>query len=42
MDRYRERNSGRGIIIAVAAGVVILGFMPLTKVVLWSAVAWGV
>ena len=42
MDRFRERTSWTGIIIAVAAGVVILGFMPLTKVVLWGAVAWGV
>ena len=41
MDRFRERTSVTGIIIAVAAGVVILGFMPLTKVVLWGAVAWG-
>ena len=42
MDRFRERTSWTGIIIGVAAGAVILGFMPLTKVVLWGAVAWGV
>ena len=42
MDRFRERTSWTGIIIDVAAAVVILGFMPLTKVVLWSAIAWGV
>ena len=42
MERFREKTSWTGIIIAVAAGVVILGFMPLTKVFLWGAVAWGV
>ena len=42
MDRFRERTSSTAIIIAVAAAVVILGFMPLTKVVLWGAAAWGV
>jgi len=42
MDRFRERTSWTGIIIGVAAGVVILEFMPLTEVVLWGAVAWGV
>ena len=42
MDRFREKTSWTGLMVAVAAGVVILGFMPLTKVVLWGAVAWGV
>ena len=42
MDRFREKTSWTGIIIAGAAAVVILGFMPLTKVILWGAAAWGV
>tara|TARA_Y100000034_G_scaffold133700_2_gene199947 strand:- start:5292 stop:5462 length:171 start_codon:yes stop_codon:yes gene_type:complete len=41
-DRFREKTSWTGIIVTVAAGVVILGLMPLTEVFLWGAIAWGV
>ena len=40
-DRLKERSSWNGIIIGVPAVIVILGIMPLTKVIVWGALAWG-
>ena len=42
MDRFREKTSWTGVILAVGAGVVLLGLLPLTKVVLWGALGWGI
>ena len=40
-NRLKERSSWNGIIIGVPAVIVILGIMPLTKVIVWGALAWG-
>ena len=40
-DRLTERSSWNGLIIGVPAVMVILGIMPLTKVIVWGALAWG-
>lgn len=40
--RIEERTSWNGIIIGGAALLVILGIMPLSSVVIWGALAWGV
>ena len=41
MERLREKTSWTGLIVVVVAGAALLGWMPLTKVVLLGAVAWG-
>ena len=40
-DRIRERTSWNGVIIGGAALLVLLGIMPLSKMVMWGALAWG-
>ena len=40
--RIEERTSWNGFIIGGAAIIVILGLMPLTTVLIWGALAWGV
>ena len=41
-DRIKEASSHQGA-IAVAAAVAVLFFaVPLTKVILWGALAWGI
>ena len=41
-DRFREGSSHQGLIVAAAAVAVLFFAVPLTKVVLWGALAWGV
>ena len=41
-DRIRESSSHQGLIVAAAAVAVLFFAVPLTKVVLWGALAWGV
>jgi len=40
-DRFKERTSWNGIIIGGAALLVIFGIVPLAKMVIWGALAWG-
>ena len=40
--RIEERTSWNGIIIGGAALLVILGIMPLSSVIIWGALAWGI
>ena len=41
-ERVNEGSSHQGV-IGVAAAVAVLFFaVPLTKVILWGALAWGV
>tara|TARA_B100001175_G_C19374024_1_gene573210 strand:+ start:98 stop:262 length:165 start_codon:yes stop_codon:yes gene_type:complete len=41
-DRIKEASSHQGV-IAVAAAVAVLWFaIPLTTVVVWGALAWGI
>jgi hypothetical protein len=41
-DRIKEGSSHQGGIVAVAAVAVLFFGVPLTKVILWGALAWGV
>ena len=41
-NRIKERSSWNGIIIGVPAVLVILGIVPLMKVIIWGALAWAV
>ena len=41
-DRISEGASHQGLIVAAAAVAVLFFAVPLTKVVLWGALAWGV
>tara|TARA_R100001377_G_scaffold83682_2_gene65644 strand:- start:411 stop:575 length:165 start_codon:yes stop_codon:yes gene_type:complete len=41
-DRISEGSSHQGVIVAAAAVAVLFFAVPLTKVVLWGALAWGV
>jgi|TARA_Y100000296_G_C4939276_1_gene140600 hypothetical protein len=41
-QRIQEASSHQGLIVAAAAAAVIWFAIPLTKVVLWGALAWGV
>ena len=41
-DRISEGSSHQGLIVAAAAVAVLFFAVPLTKVVLWGALAWGV
>ena len=41
-NRIREASSHQGAIVVAAAGAVIWFALPLTKVVVWGALAWGV
>ncbi len=41
-DRIIEGSSHQGVIVAAAAVAVLFFAVPLTKVVLWGALAWGV
>ena len=42
MDRLEEKTSWTGIILVVAALLVLFGVFPLTKMALYGLVAWGV
>ena len=41
-DRITEGSSHQGAIVVIAAGAVLVFAIPLTKVILWGALAWGV
>ena len=41
-DRIKEASSHQGAIAVVAAVAVIWFAIPLTKVIVWGALAWGV
>ena len=41
-DRVSQGSSHQGLIVAVAAVAVLFFAVPLTKVILWGALAWGV
>ena len=41
-DRIGEGSSHQGLIVVAAAVAVLFFAVPLTKVVLWGALAWGV
>lgn len=41
IDRIKERSSWNGIIIGGSALLVILGIIPLMKMVVYGALAWG-
>mgnify|MGYP000663329291 CR=1 FL=1 len=41
-NRIKERSSWNGLIVGVPAVLVLLGVVPLMKVIVWGAVAWAV
>tara|TARA_B100001123_G_C14773045_1_gene813513 strand:+ start:132 stop:293 length:162 start_codon:yes stop_codon:yes gene_type:complete len=41
-NRLKERSTWNGLIVGVPAVLVLFGIVPLMKVVLWGALAWGV
>ena len=41
-DRITEGSSHQGAIVVIAAGAVLFFSIPLTKVILWGALIWGV
>ena len=41
-DRINEGSSHQGLIVVAAAVAVLFFAVPLTKVILWGALAWGV
>ena len=41
-ERVVEGSSHQGLIVAAGAVAVLFFAVPLTKVVLWGALAWGV
>ena len=41
-DRISEGSSHQGLIVTAAAVAVLFFAVPLTKVILWGALAWGV
>ena len=41
-ERVTEASSHQGLMVAIAAALVLFGGLPLTKVILWGALIWGV
>ena len=41
-NRIKEGSSHQGAIVVAAAVAVLFFAVPLTKVILWGALAWGV
>ena len=41
-DRINEGSSHQGLIVAAAAVAVLFFAVPLTQVILYGALAWGV
>ena len=41
-DRIKEASSHQGAIVVAAAVAVLFFAVPLTKVVVWGALIWGV
>lgn len=42
IDRVKEASSHNGLIVAGGAAVILFAGIPITKVVLWGAIVWGV
>ena len=40
-NRIKEGSSHQGVIVVAAAVAVLFFAIPLTKVILWGALAWG-
>ena len=41
-NRIKEASSHQGAIVAIAAIAVLWFAIPLTKVIIWGALAWGI
>ena len=41
-ERVNEGSSHQGAIVAAAAIAVLFLAVPMTKVILWGALAWGI
>jgi len=41
-NRIKEASSHQGAIVVAAAVAVLFFAIPLTKVILWGALAWGI
>ena len=41
-ERVNEGSSHQGAIVAAAAIAVLFFAVPMTKVILWGALAWGI
>ena len=41
-ERIQEASSHQGVIVVAAAVAVIWFAIPLTKVIIWGALAWGI
>ena len=41
-NRIKEASSHQGAIVVAAAVAVIWFAIPLTKVIIWGALAWGI
>ena len=41
-ERVNEGSSHHGAIVAAAAIAVLFFAVPMTKVILWGALAWGI
>tara|TARA_R100001369_G_scaffold50700_1_gene77436 strand:+ start:1970 stop:2140 length:171 start_codon:yes stop_codon:yes gene_type:complete len=41
-ERISEASTHQGVIVAAAAVAVLFFAIPLTKVILWGALAWGI
>tara|TARA_B100001013_G_C24283925_1_gene314022 strand:- start:211 stop:375 length:165 start_codon:yes stop_codon:yes gene_type:complete len=41
-NRIKEGSTHQGAIVVAAAVAVLFFAIPLTKVILWGALAWGV
>jgi len=39
--RFEEKSSWTGLIVGVCALLVLLGVFPLTKMVMFGAIAWA-
>jgi len=40
-NRIKEGSTHQGTIVVIAAVAVLFFAIPLTKVILWGALAWG-
>ena len=41
-ERITEASTHEGLMVAIAASLVLFGGFELTKVILWGALIWGV
>ena len=41
-DRISEATTHQGVIVVAAVVAVLFFAIPLTKVILWGALAWGI